>query len=243
MTANNPRRSGLTTKLGLALAERGAGPPARNPEPRLRLISVLLAGALAMTSSGADAASRIYRTVDENGNVVFTDVPPRPEQPGEAVELETGNTFTPPPRATPEAGETSVRLEDWLDGDESTAAGDPQSVEEDQQTVDYQSLQIASPAHDATVRENAGNVTIAAEIQPSLATGHVMQVFLDGELRQQGHTTTFQLVNLDRGTHNVQVRVVDQTGSPRISSEPSVFHLQRRSVILQPGPARGNGGN
>lgn len=228
MTANNPQRNPLAGHAHVR--------PAASVEPRVRLISLLLAGALALSVSGADAASRIYRTVDENGNVVFTDVPPRPEQPGEAVELETGNTFTPPPRTTPAGGETSVRLEDWLDGGEGAAEGESQGVEEaEQTTVNYQSLQITSPAHDAAVRENAGNVTIATAIQPSLATGHVMQVFLDGQLRQQGHATTFQLVNLDRGTHNLQVRVVDQSGSQLISSEPSVFHLQRRSVILQPG--------
>jgi hypothetical protein len=228
MTANNPHRS--------LLSGRAHARPAANLEPHLRLISLLVAGALALSVAGAEAASRIYRTVDENGNVVFTDVPPRPEQPGEAVELETGNSFTPPPRTTPAAGESGVPLEDWLDGGDGAAEGEPQGVEEaEQTTVNYQSLQITSPAHDAAVRENAGNVTIAAAIQPSLATGHVMQVFLDGQLRQQGHATTFQLVNLDRGTHNVQVRVVDQTGSQLISSEPSVFHLQRRSVILQPG--------
>lgn len=209
----------------------------RPPEPRTLLAWLLAAGLLA-TAGVSEAASRIYKSVDENGNVVFTDQPPRPGETGESVELSTGNTFTPPPRPASNGGDGSVSLEDWLaGGDGSGAAEDDESGGEGARVTSYQSLAITSPANDAAVRENAGNVTISASIQPNLAVGHIMQVYLDGELRQQGFTTSFQLVNLDRGTHNVQVRVVDQNGNTLIASQPSVFHLQRRSVILQPNRA------
>lgn len=213
----------------------GARALAIRPQPRTLLSGLLLAGLLA-TAGVSEAASRIYKTVDENGNVVFTDQPPRPGETGESVELTTGNTFTPPPRPAQTGSDGSVSLEDWLEGGEG-AREDGESEEGGGSVTSYQSLAITSPANDAAVRENAGNVTISAAIQPSLAVGHIMQVYLDGQLRQQGFTTSFQLVNLDRGTHNVQVRVVDQSGNTLIASEPSVFHLQRRSVILQPNRA------
>ena len=80
-----------------------------------------------------------------------------------------------------------------------------------------------------------------AAIEPALAPGHAMQLYLDGTLAQAAPDTTFQLSNVDRGTHSVELRVVDGSGATLINSEPSVFHLQRRSVILQPPRPRATG--
>ncbi|HEX7037611.1 MAG TPA: DUF4124 domain-containing protein [Pseudomonadales bacterium] len=184
---------------------------------------VLAAGALA-------AESRIYRTVDENGNVVFTDVPPADGRAGRTVELGPGNTFTPPPTAASEGRS----LESWLgresDEDETEGAA-----------IRYRSLRVAGPPHDQALRDNAGNVTVTAEVDPELAPSHVIQLYLDGALQQTGHTTRFELTNVDRGTHQVELRIVDASGNTLATSEPSVFHLQRRSVLLQPAKRSGNG--
>ncbi|HBO12061.1 MAG TPA: DUF4124 domain-containing protein, partial [Halieaceae bacterium] len=52
--------------------------------------------------SGAALAQQIYRSVDEHGNVVFSDQPPAPGQEGEQVELGDLNTAPPPePRPRP----------------------------------------------------------------------------------------------------------------------------------------------
>lgn len=200
-----------------------------------RLLAGLAAGlalTLGLSAAGsAEAATRIYRTVDENGNVVFTDVPPRPDEPGQAVELNEGSSFTPPPTPAPEpTAEDGSRmsLEQWL-GNEA-----PPSDEEAAGPVSYQSLEIASPANDEGLRDNAGTVTVNARLQPRLDVGHAMQVLLDGEVRQTGQTSSFQLINVDRGTHSVQVRVVDANGNILIASAPTTFHLQRRSVLQQP---------
>lgn len=186
------------------------------------LALVLAAGALA-------AETRIYRTVDEDGNVVFTDVPPADGRDGQTVELGPGNTFTPPPTAS-EGGRS---LESWLgrEDDQDEAEGD---------ATRYRSLRVAGPAHDEALRDNAGNVTVTAEVEPELAPSHVIQLYLDGALQQTGHTTRFELSNVDRGTHQVELRIVDAGGNTLATSEPSVFHLQRRSVLLQ--PARRSGG-
>lgn len=198
-------------------------------------IAVLLGTAvlfMAMLGAGpTEANGRIYKTVDEDGNVVFTDVPPRPDQRGETVDLNSGNSFTPPERDN-----EGISLEAWR----GEAPGGPEDEEE--AVTRYRSLQVASPEDDAAVRNNAGNVSITAAVDPDLQPGHTLQLFLDGELQQSGGTTTFQLNNVDRGTHEVQLRIVGPGGETLLTSPGSVFHLQRRSVILQPGPARGNGG-
>lgn len=196
-----------------------------------------LAGALVcvvslLSAPYADAGTTIYRTVDENGNVVFTDVPPKSNEQGAAVKLGDSNSFTPPPGENRQP--TGRSVEEWLDGDSGDSDQEPAAG-------GYASLKVASPANDAAVRDNAGNVTVTASVEPELASDHVMQLYLDGTLRQSGPTTSFQLTNLDRGSHDVELRIVDQGGNVLASSGPSVFHLQRRSVLLQ--PAKGNSTN
>ena len=48
---------------------------------------------------------------------------------------------------------------------------------------------------------------------------------------------TFPLANVDRGTHQLQVRIVNDAGEVLLNGQPSVFHLQRFSA-LQPGARR-----
>lgn len=192
-----------------------------------RLLGVALL--IGLGAASVEAATRIYRTVDEDGNVVFTDVPPRDAEQEAAVDVNAPNSFTPPP-----VERETRSVSEWL-GNDADAPADPG---EEAAPLSYQSLRVAAPANDEGIRENAGNVTVTAAIEPQLATGHAIQVYLDGQLRQSGHATSFQLVNVDRGTHSLQLRVVDASGNTVIASEPSVFHLQRRSVILQPANRR-----
>jgi hypothetical protein len=172
------------------------------------------------------AAAQIYKTIDANGNVVFSDLPPAAGTAAESVELPAANTFVPPANRTPGAAGFARG-----NGQEAAAAGSR-----------YQSLRVLDPPNDAGLRDNAGNVVVTAELQPSLRPGHVLQLYLDGVLHQAAQVPQFQLVNVDRGTHVLELRVVDSAGHTVATSEPSVFHLQRRSLINQPAPPRPAGG-
>ena len=194
-----------------------------------RALSAALLLCAGMASAGtAEAATRIYRTVDEHGNVGFTDVPPKSEEQGQAVDLNQGSSFQPP-----EQPGSSRSLESWLGTEDQRSEKEPNRG--------YTSLSVASPAGDGALRDNAGNVTVVADLAPDLHPDHVLQLYLDGELAQSSRTPVFQLVNVDRGTHQIELRVVDAAGNTLAASEPSTFHLQRRSAILQPaGRARAN---
>jgi hypothetical protein len=208
---------------------------------RVFLPWVLLTGALTLLAGGHGVAgSPIYRTVDADGNVIFSDVPPAPGRYTESLELSTPNTFSSPvtagtgpvPAGTgPAPAGDAVRLEVWLaDGE---GARDPDAA-----ARGYQLLRITAPPDDAGLRDNAGNVTVLGELHPALLPGHAVQLYLDGALQQSAAQPQFQLLNVDRGTHTLQLRVVDASGTVLISSAPSVFHLQRRSLILQPAPGK-----
>ncbi len=174
------------------------------------VIAFFLAAALAGAAADVSAASKIYRTVDEDGNVVFTDIPPKDGEQSESVAVESPNTFTGEP----------ARPDQWI-----VEQGEGAEAEAD--AFSYESLTINSPADDEAVRENAGNVNIVATAVPALRPGHRIRVLLDGVPEQEGHQSSFVLSNVDRGTHSVTTEIVDEAGTVLLASAPTTFHLQR----------------
>lgn len=168
-------------------------------------------GAMLLAALGpAMATAEIYRTVDEHGNVVFTDIPPPSGQTSESVTINPVNTFAvPAPAVTAPPVEADVP-----------------------EVAHYDSIRILTPANDATVRENAGNVTVAVALIPPLRAGDRLVLYMDGNqspVRAQG--ASFQLENVDRGSHTIGVRVLDDSGRVAAEAETSTFHLQRVSAL------------
>jgi len=178
---------------------------------------------LLLTLASADAAdSRIYRTVDEQGNVVFTDVPPKADDTSEQIVVEKPNTFDAQ-QAVPDADAWVVE----------SPGGDEEAL------FSYDNLAVTSPSNDESVRENAGNVTIIATVKPQLRPGHVVRLMMDGSLVQEGRKTTFPMTNVDRGTHVVKLAIVDDEGRVLQESEDSTFHMLRYAIKPTPRPAGG----
>lgn len=168
---------------------------------------------IALISAGTVQAE-IYRWVDENGNTVYSDEPhPQSEQ----VELGGASTYQPveiPESALPEADAA------------------PSERNGELPVPDYQ-ISVAQPANDQGLRANDGMVTVNIRVQPSLSQerGDQLQLLLDGEaVAAPGRQTSFQLENVDRGTHYLQATITDAEGNALTRSERSVFHLQRFSV-------------
>jgi len=186
----------------------------------LRATLVLACGLCLLWAGAVDAAGRVYRVVDEDGNVVFTDVPPATREQDASVDVPEPNSFDPV-----QAGAIAPE-EDRLRWGEEAAEGEGKPV--------YRRLGIVSPADDASVRQNAGNVTVEVALEPGLSANHRLQLLLDGAPVETGKESRFELTNVDRGTHSLTARVLDQSGAAVIESEPSVFHLQRYSILNAP---------
>ncbi len=168
---------------------------------RSLLLSALLLG---LASS---AGAQVYTYIDAEGNRVFTDQP-RSDQ-AQRVELAPSNSmsiseplYAPPAAATPP--EPSQR---------------------------YQVLRILVPQPDATIRDNSGNLIVSVSSEPALLPGHHYRLLLDGvEVGESGRSPVFPLANIDRGTHQLAVEIIDAQGRiiERTPSQP--FHLHRISL-------------
>ncbi|SDO92735.1 protein of unknown function [Pseudomonas reinekei] len=164
---------------------------------------LLLIGLLLAQPSSAE----VFTYIDAQGNRVFTDQP----KPGDAkrVPLATSNRMS------------------------STASAAAHSTRKTEQKplFHYDLLRILVPEPDATVRSTAGEIIVSITSEPGLQKGHRYRLLLDGQpTAEPGISPVFPLSNIDRGTHQLSVEVLDEQGQTveRTANQP--FHMQRVSL-------------
>jgi len=176
------------------------------------LMSIRLAVTIVFSVIGWSAAAEIYKTVDANGNVVFTDIAPierSGQAPAQEVNVPPINSYEPPPSAQSPNG--------------SAPASSVPSY--------YSDLEVISPTEDETIRDNAGNVQIQVAISPPLRADHRLLLVLDGTPTDvEAVNGVFELSNVDRGIHTAGARAVDRQGNVLIESNPATFNLMRVSI-------------
>jgi len=172
--------------------------------------SLLILAGLAITL--AASAQEIYRWVDKDGVVHFSD------QPGAdnavLIKVVEPNSFE-----NEDSG-----------GDASSAS--PAAATEQPSTPDfppYRGLFISSPAADQVFFGGDAVVTATAELDGTLNPDHSVVFFLNGERRDsEGLSTEF--ANLARGTYFLRASILDENGKPVISSSQLTFHVRQPSV-------------
>lgn len=170
---------------------------------------------LTLLAAGAVYA-QAYRWVDANGITHYADRP----QPG-AVRIELPKSpgqrtlvTRPAPGASAQPTRGAVPAE--------AAAG-------------YESLSVASPGAEETLWNIGGTLSVSLSLQPALQPGHRVRAYFDGE-PQVVSGTSFEIAEVYRGVHNIQVEVIDQAGQLQIRSQTNRFYVQQNTVVT---PARG----
>ena len=153
-----------------------------------------------------------YTWIDNNGVLHFSDMPDHPN--AQIVEL-------------PEFELSSVTNNN---ADlEATAPPTQTSLPSEQKKPELAPLTFIfhTPEHDQVIRNNNGNITIEAKLNRSLSAGEQLQLWFDNQPYQAPQiTTSWQLKNIDRGTHQIQVKAI-QDGKKIASSSLITVHLHR----------------
>ena len=147
-------------------------------------------------------AETVYKTVDEDGNIIFTD---KPSQNSEEIKLKELQTIKNPnpPRYTAR----------------------PRQPIEDQGTL-YKTFIITNPADGSGLRSNTGNITISVMLEPALRANHKIVITLDSKEISNGSAKSVSVQNVDRGTHSIGASVIAGSGKKLISTSSS-FSLLR----------------
>lgn len=166
------------------------------------LIAVLAASA---------APAQVYRWVDEDGVVHYSDTP----HPGaEEIQLPDDGP-TAPGRAF-----ESLQRTPPTNGDEAQQPATP----------GYERVRFVAPAPEETLWNIGGELTVRLDVQPALRPGHQVRVYFDGEPRPASGLTV-ELQEVWRGTHNLQAEVLNEQGQLMIRSEPIRFYVHQTSIL------------
>lgn len=157
---------------------------------------------------GLPAQAGVYTYIDADGNRVFTDQP-RSDK-AERIAITPSNSMAP---------------------SQAPAAPAPPVYPPVQTEPAYDVLRILVPEPDATINDPAGNLIVTANSDPILHAGHSYRLILDGQPNgEAGRSPVFALQNIDRGTHQISVEIIDSYGRivERTPSQP--FHMRRISL-------------
>jgi hypothetical protein len=169
--------------------------------------------ALLMVFSTAAVSDEIWRWVDENGVVHYSD---RPRPGAERVDLRPAQTFTPPPVATPAP----------------RPATEPAPATEEEDVIAYSELRIVSPRSQEVLWNIGARLDVEISVVPGLRSNHVIRVYLDGvqaAVLPPGRTSV-RLENVFRGERQLRAVIVDQRGRELVATDPLVFFVQQTTL-------------
>jgi len=167
---------------------------------RLVIISMLLTLPLA-------TIAQVYKSVDENGRLIFSDTPPADGSSIEKIQVNAPNSLAR-----------------------------PRQVERPAPVFQHQKIEVGvdiiSPVHDTTIAIGfSGNFSVTATVNPPLANGNSAQLLIDGAAigPTQAHTS-WALSNIFRGSHILTVVIANTAGSKLAESPPLTVHVMRASI-------------
>ncbi len=173
----------------------------------------IISAILFLLFSSMPALGTIYKTVDEQGNVVYTDVKPK-NRSSEEVKL---RPLTP----------LQTSDKQGVSSQASNSVPSRSLIK----SASYSYFEIIDPANETTIR-NSGNFSVTVRLKPRLKPSHKVKLTMDGRtVGAPKRGLSFTLLNVDRGSHSLAAEVIDSQGSVVQSATSTVF-VQR--PIFQP---------
>ena len=164
--------------------------------------------ALLSLSVACYAIAEVYRVINENGTVTYTDNPPAGNPSVESVNLPTINT-QPAPNIPATAKKTAA----------------------DEEQTGYQKIAILTPAQGTTIPPGHQDVTVQIALTPALQTGHLIQLLFNGQhYGPPTISTTFKIDALARGEHSIKAHVLDNKYNIIGQSNSITIYVKRHSI-------------
>jgi hypothetical protein len=157
--------------------------------------------------------AKVYRTVDKDGNITYSDTPSA-----------NSKRINVPPVQTISAPKPAATKHDVAKPSVPANSG---PAAKKSKVVRYR-LSIVSPEDGQTVRQNEGMVSVAVSIKPPLQQGDLIQFSLNGKpAGDPSAASSATLSFVDRGAHLIGAKVVTASGTTKATAKPVTLHLKR----------------
>ena len=204
-----------------------------------------LATTLALLVAVPAGAQEIYRWVDADGVVHYSDQPPAETATAEG-DVERVALDVPPGISDPTRAARASAPNSNIGG--SADPTDPNLLLAQQQAasvgaapvgraarVEYTAASIARPAADETLWNIATQLRVNVSVTPGLGPGDQVQLILDGQPAGEPEASLSRILTpVYRGTHTLRAAVVDDSGNTVFRGEPITFYVQQ-TTINRPG--------
>lgn len=179
----------------------------------MKLRSAFFAGSIAgiMVTVSLPLYAEVYRQVDSQGNVTYTDEPSEGSN-AEQIRVRPVTTVTLP---KPEAVREPERLREKVQTEGAV----------------YDSVRFLAPGDNQAFHSGSGDVEFRVTSSPSLRDNHKYEVTLDGQPVGQSTSGSVMVRNVFRGTHDAGVNIVDSDGVTVKSGGSITFTVHRPSVL------------
>lgn len=188
---------------------------------------VLMLAVLTLALVAAPLAAQVYKVVDKDGNVTYTDQPPgdgsKPIKLPPISVIETPNYETKP--------KPSAEGED----------GKPLSLRSLRRM--YRDFAIVAPQSEESIWHPDAPVTVAWNTGAPLQTGMKVSISVNGKLQASTTDRIIPVANLDRGEHTVTAVLTNHRNQKVATAEPIIFFVRRPGLNNnRPRPAPQGGG-
>jgi Domain of unknown function (DUF4124) len=180
-----------------------------------RLLFTLMTAA-SLAGAVAAASTTVYKWVDEDGVVHYSD---QPHPNAQKLQLEGVQTYKP----------TDQPFSGGIAPAQISPAAD----------TGYKGCSIQQPSQDQTL-ENTDQVVVSVSTDPGTRPGDQIFATLDGAAVNNGAATgnSFSLSSLDRGEHTLAAQVRDSTGQVLCQTPSVTFYVHQPSVTNPANPVR-----
>ena len=178
----------------------------------MKFITFVYSVIIYLSSSFIIAEGKIYTWIDENGKSHFSD-----NAPVDAKEVILK--------------ETNLVSDDRHIKKSTKPA--PQSIApvEKKKNILYQ-VSISNLQNEPTIRANNGSFPVNVAISPELEEDHKFQLYIDNvKVGEPQVSTTILAENVDRGTHQIQVFLIDKKETVVAKTKIITVHIQRVSNV------------
>ncbi|WP_196140012.1 DUF4124 domain-containing protein [Aliikangiella sp. G2MR2-5] len=167
-----------------------------------KLVALVLGLLVLLPSSAEEEKKKLYRWVDNQGNVHYSDEPRKGAVEVKLKELTTIKMEKPKP--------LKLNL--------------PQN--KDKTEFLYKSFKISSPEDNGVIRNNGGFIELSATPDPELRQGHQVRFFLDGRpVIEEVNGLSVKMEGQAYGEHTASAIIVDGQGKQVIASKQIKFSL------------------
>ncbi len=185
---------------------------------KIVLYAVCIAALLAFLPANAE----VYKLVDEDGNVTYTDR--APDLDAEPIELR-GLSVIAPQKPVPHP---------LADSESTTETAEPEPQEEVTSIRElrkgYRDFAIVSPTQDQNFWGTDNQLTAAWNTRYRLQQGMTVIFYLDGEAQIPTTSAVISLTNVYRGEHVIYAELKDARNRRIAVTEPVTFHMKQYSV-------------